>query len=224
MDNIEIFDLYIKGKLSGQECLEFKNRLNSDPEFASDYKIYLFTINGICREIEQDNIDFGLAMKKLNKEQLRNIIGSPQKVKGPKSIGFRPWVWQTISIAAVVLIAFTVVFQIEKYSRYTVDKAIYASNSEGISLWRSGAEQIDITKLTDIELQNRLPQIKETYDLAIDEQEIADTGYTLVLAYIRLHDRENAEKLLNQLINKFDGNEAFQGYVTKCKTILDLIK
>ena len=42
----------------------------------------------------------------------------------------------------------------------------------------------------------------ETYDLAIDEQEIADTGYTLVLAYIRLHDRENAKKLLNQLINK----------------------
>lgn len=224
MDNIEIFDQYIKGKLSEQECFEFKNRLNSDSEFASDYKIYLFTINGICREIEQDNIDFGTAMKKLNKEQLRNIIGSPQKVKKTKSIGLRPWIWQTISIAAVVLIAFTAIFQIEKHSRYTVDKAIYASNSEGISLWRSGAEQIDITKLTDIELQNRLPQIKEAYDLATDGQEMADTGYTLVLAYIRLHDRENAKILLNQLINKFDGNEDFQGYVTKFETILDLIQ
>ena len=224
MDNIEIFDQYIKGKLSEQECFEFKNRLNSDSEFASDYKIYLFTINGICREIEQDNIDFGTAMKKLNKEQLRNIIGSPQKVKKTKSIGLRPWIWQTISIAAVVLIAFTAIFQIEKHSRYTVDKAIYASNSEGISLWRSGAEQIDITKLTDIELQNRLPQIKEAYDLATDGQEMADTGYTLVLAYIRLHDRENAKILLNQLINKFGGNEDFQGYVTKFQTILDLIQ
>ena len=38
-------------------------------------KIYLFTVDGVCREAHQDNLDFGLAMKSLSKDKLKEIIG-----------------------------------------------------------------------------------------------------------------------------------------------------
>ncbi len=57
---------------------EFKERLESDKEFATDFNIYMVSVIGICKEAEQDNMEFGVAMKKLSKEQLRNIVGEPK--------------------------------------------------------------------------------------------------------------------------------------------------
>ena len=68
----------------------------------------------------------GLALKKLSKEQLRNIIGakaeSPIK---PKILHFKPWMWQVASVAAIFVIVFGMFFNIEKNARYAVDNAIY---------------------------------------------------------------------------------------------------
>lgn len=75
MANIELFDKYINGELSDSERNEFKERLESDKEFATDFNIYLVSVIGICKEAEQDNMDFGVAMKHLTKEQLFEIIG-----------------------------------------------------------------------------------------------------------------------------------------------------
>ena len=78
MANIELFDKYINGELSDSERNEFKGRLESDKEFATDFNIYMVSVIGICKEAEQDNMDFGVAMKRLSKEQLRNIVGEPK--------------------------------------------------------------------------------------------------------------------------------------------------
>lgn len=75
MERIDLFDRYIKGKLSENETDEFKERLKSDAEFAYDFQIYSMSVIGICKEAEQNNTDFGLAMKHLTKEQLFEIIG-----------------------------------------------------------------------------------------------------------------------------------------------------
>jgi anti-sigma-K factor RskA len=224
MDNIELFDKYIKGNLSRQEQIEFDNQLKSDKEFAAEFKLYLFSVDGICRETEQDNIEFGVAMKNITKEQLREIIGPRKEAVRPKVLKFRPWIWQVASIAAVVVIAFTVVFQFEKQSRYNVDDAIYACAGEDAMLWRSGAEQVDITTLSNDELKAQLPKLIELYNTATDNQEIADNGYALAMAYVRLHDRENARDILSQLIQRFGNDEDFQDDVKKYKSILRLIK
>jgi hypothetical protein len=224
MDNIELFDKYIKGNLPKQEYIEFDNRLKSDKEFAAEFKLYLFSVGGICRETEQDNIEFGVAMKNLTKEQLREIVGSRKEVVKPKLLRFKPWIWQVASIAAVVVIAFTAVIRIEKQSRYNVDNAIYACAGEDAMLWRSGAEQVDITTLSNDELKTQLPKLVELYNTATDNQEIADNGYALAMAYVRLHDRENARVILTQLIQRFGNNEDFQDDVKRYKSILNLIK
>ena len=75
MEKNDLYDKYINNLLPEKERIDFDARLESDKEFASDFKVYLFTIDGICREAHQNNLDFGLAMKNLSKEKLKEIIG-----------------------------------------------------------------------------------------------------------------------------------------------------
>jgi hypothetical protein len=226
MDNIELFDKYINNELSSEERNEFDNRIKSDKEFSSEFKLYLFSVNGICREAEQDNIDFGVAIKNLTKEQLREIIGPRKEVAKPKILKFKPWMWQVASIAAVVIIAFTVAFRIERQSQYRVDDAIYsfAIEDDALSGNTRGGERVDVTKLNDNELKSQLPKLEEQYKSATDDQDIADNGYTLIIAYLRLHDRDNARIVLTQLIQRFENNEDGKEYVDKLNHILKLIE
>lgn len=232
MERIELFDSYINNQLSDAQRSEFDARLKSDEDFASDFKVYLFTVNGICREAQQDNLDFGKAMKGLSKEKLREIVGSdsitrPDKVPARDSIKvvrFKPWVWQVASIAAVVIIAFTVVFNVEKNARYSVDNAIYACAEISPDLVRAGDEALDITGMTDDELKRNIPALVSNYNSSETTDEIADNGFALAMAYLRLHDRNNAKETLQQLIQKFEHNPDYAGYVSKWQSILNVLK
>lgn len=232
MERIELFDNYINNQLSDAQRSEFDARLESDEEFASDFKVYLLTVNGICREAHQDNLDFGMAMKSLSKEKLKEIVGmrnleSPEVSSNGKSVKilrFKPWMWQVASIAAVVVIAFTVVFNIEKNARYSVDKAIYACAEISTDLTRDGSEILDIQSMTDEELTNKLPLLVANYNSAQSYDDIADNGFALAMAYLRLHDRENAKEILQKLVSQFEDNSEYSGYVSKWQSILNVLK
>lgn len=86
MGKIDLFDRYIKGELSEDENIKFKERLESEEDFASEFWIYSLFVIGICKEAEQDNADFGNAMKHLTKEQLFDIIGRKEKPIGREDI------------------------------------------------------------------------------------------------------------------------------------------
>ena len=237
MERIDLYDKYINNQLSDKERDEFNSRLKTDKEFASDFKVYLFTVDGICREAHQDNLDFGLAMKGLSKEKLKEIIGkqdvilpaaatadSKSEMAKPKVLRFKPWMWQAASIAAVVIIAFTAVFNNEKNARYSVDNAIYACADVNPDLVRAGGEPIDISSMSDDELKAKLPELTSLYQSASTTDDVADYGYALAMAYLRLHDRDNAKEVLNQLVSRFDGTEGYAGDVNKWKSILNLLK
>lgn len=232
MERIELFDNYINNQLSDAQRSEFDARLESDEEFASDFKVYLLTVNGICREAHQDNLDFGMAMKSLSKEKLKEIVGmrnleSPEVSSNGKSVKilrFKPWMWQVASIAAVVVIAFTVVFNIEKNARYSVDNAIYACAEISTDLTRDGSEILDIQSMTDEELTNKLPLLVANYNSAQSYDDIADNGFALAMAYLRLHDRENAKEILQKLVSQFKDNSEYSGYVSKWQSILNVLK
>ena len=232
MERIELFDNYINNQLSDAQRSEFDARLESDEEFASDFKVYLLTVNGICREAHQDNLDFGMAMKSLSKEKLKEIVGMrnlerPEVSSNGKSVKilrFKPWMWQVASIAAVVVIAFTVVFNIEKNARYSVDNAIYACAEISTDLTRDGSEILDIQSMTDEELTNKLPLLVANYNSAQSYDDIADSGFVLAMAYLRLHDRENAKEILQKLVSQFEDNSEYSGYVSKWQSILNVLK
>ncbi|MBD5339054.1 MAG: hypothetical protein HDR98_08035 [Bacteroides sp.] len=86
MERIDLFDRYIKGELSEDENIKFKERLESEEDFASDFRIYSLSVIGICKEAEQNNADFGNAMKHLTKEQLFDIIRRKEKPIGREDI------------------------------------------------------------------------------------------------------------------------------------------
>lgn len=232
MERIELFDNYINNQLSDAQRSEFDARLESDEEFASDFKVYLLTVNGICREAHQDNLDFGMAMKSLSKEKLKEIVGMrnlerievSSNGKSVKILRFKPWMWQVASIAAVVVIAFTVVFNIEKNARYSVDNAIYACAEISTDLTRDGSEILDIQSMTDEELTNKLPLLVANYNSVQSSDEIADNGFALAMAYLRLHDRENAKEILQKLVSQFEDNSEYSGYVSKWQSILNVLK
>lgn len=229
MERIDLYDKYINNQLSDKERDEFDFRLKSDKEFASDFKVYLFTVDGICREAHQDNMDFGLAMKGLSIEKLKEIVGkqdvsSPAAASAKRKIRIKPWIWQTASIAAVVIIAFAAVFNIENNARYSVDNAIYACADVNSDLVRAGGETVDISSMSDSELKAKLPKLTSLYQSAISTDEVADYGYALAMAYLRLHDRDNAKEVLEQLVSRFGDDADYADSVTKWKSILNLLK
>lgn len=237
MERIDLYDRYINNQLSDKERNEFDARLKTDKEFASDFKVYLFAVNGICREAHQDNLDFGLAMKGLSKDQLKEIIGKQDVgstaaasiaessgIEKTKVLRFRPWMWQAASIAAVVVIAFTVVLNIEKTARYSVDNAIYACAEINPDLVRAGGEPLDVKSMSDDELKAQLPELISLYQSASNTDEVADNGYALAMAYLRLHDRDNAKVILERLVSRFDGNADYAESVSRWESILNLLK
>lgn len=237
MERIDLYDKYINDQLSEKERADFDARLESDENFASDFKVYLFTVDGICREAHQDNLDFGLAMKGLSKDQLKEIIGKQDVgstaaaaiadssgIEKPKVLRFKPWMWQAASIAAVVVIAFTVVLNIEKTARYSVDNAIYACAEINPDLVRAGGEPLDVKSMSDDELKAQLPELISLYQSASNNDEVADNGYALAMAYLRLHDRDNAKVILERLVSRFDGNTDYAESVSRWKSILNLLK
>jgi len=237
MERIDRYDKYINDQLSEKERADFDARLESDEDFASDFKVYLFTVDGICREAHQDNLDFGLAMKGLSKDQLKEIIGKQDVgstaaasiaessgIEKTKVLRFRPWMWQAASIAAVVVIAFTVVLNIEKTARYSVDNAIYACAEINPDLVRAGGEPLDVKSMSDDELKAQLPELISLYQSASNNDEVADNGYALAMAYLRLHDRDNAKVILERLVSRLDGNTDYAESVSRWKSILNLLK
>ena len=237
MERIDLYDKYINDQLSDKERADFDARLESDEDFASDFKVYLFTVDGICREAHQDNLDFGLAMKGLSKDQLKEIIGKQDvgstaaasiaessEIEKTKVFRFRPWMWQAASIAAVVVIAFTIVLNIEKTARYSVDNAIYACAEINPDLVRAGGEPLDVKSMSDDELKAKLPELTSLYQSASNTDEVADNGYALAMAYLRLHDRDNAKVILERLVSRFDGNADYAESVSRWESILNLLK
>lgn len=235
MERIELFDSYINNQLSDAQRLEFDNQLKSDEDFASDFKVYLMTVNGICREAHQNDMDFGVAIKNITKEQLREIIGprneaekaassqTTETVK-PKVLRFKPWMWQVASIAAVIIIAFTAVYRIEQNSRLAVDNAIYACADINIDLARSSGGTINVYSLSDEELKEAIPTLTNLYQNAKSIDEVASYGNVLAVSYIRLHERDKAAEVLNDIIDKCQDESFYAEDVAKWKSILNLIK
>ena len=236
MDNIDLFDKYIKGELSEKECHEFDTRLKDDKSFAADFKVYSATVIGICKEVEQDNKDFEVAMKHISREQLCEIIGkkndnraeipiaASKVVKTIKPNFFRTWMWQAACWTFIIGGSAIWIVRSEQNARYSVDNAIYASAYfyEGQS--RGTINIPDLNSLSDKELKEKLPSFVAQFNECEDSDDIYEVGYPIAMAYMRLHERDKAKEILNEMINKLSSDEDYTEEVSKLKSILDILK
>lgn len=211
-NNIDLFEQYIDGKLNSEEKSTFERRLSSDKSFAIDFRVYLFTLKGIYQEAEQDNMEFGHAMKQISKMDLLRIIGRSSRSRVIRLNYLRERMAWVASIAAVLIIGIFTVMNVRQSGMDRVDDTIVAYNY----IPDSGRGPESITP-------KDLPSLEEAYINApsddIQLQEYA--GMRLAMAYLRLHDRKKAKEVLSELSARFSDDEEF---AAQCNKILNQLK
>lgn len=211
-NNIDLFEQYIDGKLNSEEKSTFERRLSSDKSFAIDFRVYLFTLKGIYQEAEQDNMEFGHAMKQISKMDLLRIIGRSSRSRVIRLNYLRERMAWVASIAAVLIIGIFTVMNVRQSGMDRVDDTIVAYNY----IPDSGRGPESITA-------KDLPSLEEAYINApsddIQLQEYA--GMRLAMAYLRLHDRKKAKEVLSELSARFSDDEEF---AAQCNKILNQLK
>ncbi len=211
-NNIELFDLYIEDKLTAAEKNDFDSRISTDKSFATDFRIYLISVRGICQEAEQSDIEFGQAMKRISKEDLLRIIGRDQSRRIAAFDFLRGRFAWAASIAAILIIGFFSVFNVHNADMNRLDDIIGAYNyiPERDRGWES------VTS-------SDIPTLENAYKTAPAEdiQAQQDAGMRLAMAYLKIHDRKRAKEMLNELSQRYAYDEEF---VAQCQNILEQLK
>lgn len=228
MEQIELFDNYITGTLTQEQILEFEKRLEEDKEFSKEFHLYIAMVNGIRKEEEQDCIEFGHAMKSLTKDKLLEIVGKKEKPKAnieepklDKVINFQRYLWP-LSTAAIIVIAFTITFNIERKSRYAMDDMLYSYNEPMFA--NRGGEDLNISNCNDDELRAMLPALQTIYQNSETTQEALINGKGLAMVYVKLHERDKAKIILQELIDKYHAEEEYAEAVEECRRLLSQLE
>lgn len=211
-NNIELFELYIDNKLDPEEKQTIESRIKSDRDFASDFRIYLFALRGMMQEAEQDNIEFGHAMKSLSKADLLRIIGRSSRPRILRPGYLRERLAWTASIAAVLIVGVFMTLHVRQAGMNRIDDAIVAYNY--IPDTYKGGESIAADDIPALETAYRTAP-------ADDIQAQEDAGMRLAMAYLKVHDRKMAKQVLNELSRRFADDEEF---ASQCNKILNQLK
>lgn len=204
MERIELFDNYIAGTLSDAEIADFKSRLDSDSDFAAEFRTYLLTVRGICHEAEQENIEFGHAMKSLNKSQLMSIIGKSERPRIIRPVRERI-LWMS-SIAAVLVIAIGVNWYSSVSSHNHLCDVVYNCYYESVEGTRSaGGNYVNLDSLTARQIEDSIPALTERFESdSVNTQDWHIDGESLAMAYLKLHRKDDAVRVLTEMAAKAD--------------------
>lgn len=182
--------------MSDTEVAEFKRKLSEDKDFSSDFQIYKMVVKGIVMEENDKEAELDNAFNNLSKDDLRKIVGPKKTIaKTSKSKAKIVYVasWIT-SVAAVAIIAFSLTFNIQRSARNNVDDIMFDCYYSPVS--RGGEDIVDLSKASEAKIKKQLPKMEKVYNKATDEQDISSYGINLAMVYLKIHDRDNARKVL----------------------------
>lgn len=219
MSNIELFDSFLNGQMPDTEIGKFQHQLDIDKELAGDFKIYLATINGFCREEQEDNIEFASAMKALSSQQLKDIIGVKQRKVIKKGDISRPNMLWITSMVAMVIVFFSISVNIQKRSNISKDLLIAEYNA--IQTGDRGSGDIfDLIAMSENDIKEQIPLLFEKFQ-SIPNNEIQSkqiAGINLAMAFLKIHDRKKSIQTLNTLKGLYPDDEEF---VAQCDKIIN---
>ena len=233
MENQELFDRYILGELSSHEKQEFDNRLEADKSFADDFAIYLLVVKGIQKEEEQDCAEFGIAMRNMSKEELKEIIGvkaRPQSKAKKNTLKFSPWLYSTTSAAAMIAIVISISLNLINQSQSDLMNTQYMAYNIIADYnfidggYRGGSSLVieDFTIVDESELKEKLPLYESNYEQAQDEQDIKDFGLNLAMIYLKLHEKDKALDILKELHLQYAESDC--EFAQHCQNIITQIE
>lgn len=218
MERIDLFDRYIAGTLPQKEISDFKKRLETDSDFASEFKVYLLTVKGICQEAEQENIELGTALKSMTKEQLKSIIGTPHKMAKTPSVFRRNIFWIT-SMAAMLVVVFGIGWNLYVSSQNHLCDVVCSYAYQPIEGSRSsGGEYVNLNNLNEDQIQSLLPDMKKSFEGdEVDSQDWHIDGMNLAMAYLKLHKKKDAIKVLEVLAAKSSEPQEYNRLIQQLK-------
>lgn len=133
---------------------------------------------------------------------------------------FRPWITSAFAAAAVILVV--LIPSINHMNGKLCDSALYASQPY-MTPSKGG---LDITSATVDEIKELLPTLVNRYEACLIEIErsrahfspdLREAGWDLTLAYLKLHKKGDAEKVLKVLSAQYNGTP----FGNHCQKMLD---
>lgn len=213
MERIELFDKYVQGALSDAQRSEFDQRLETDVDFASEFKVYLLTIDGICREAHQDDLDFGHAIKSLSKSQLQSIIGKTNRPNIIHRSFFRERMMWISSMAAMLIIAVGIGWNLYTTSQNHLCDVVYSNTYQPIEGEDRGADEreyLNLNMLSNAQIEAKIPQLRLAFESdEVDSQDWHIDGMTLSMAYLKLHQKNHAIEILKKMARKTSEPETY---------------
>lgn len=214
----ELFDLFVRGKMSPDEEMVFKDKIKSDPELKERAKILTYLIKNIkAVGEERDKIIISAYSQFSSEKEVRDVIGSIEKQekleKQEKKVKIRSII-QWSSIAAILIIG--LFFGNQYYESYRVtslaDKYYMeydiSSNLRGMS--EESVKEELLTLIDNVkeekELKQTISKLKVIYDKALSEEYNEYTDYSvtitwyMALAYLKDNRKEDAVIVLDKLI------------------------
>ncbi len=219
MERIELFDKYIAGSLSETEVAEFQKLLDSDEKFATDFNVYLISVRGVCQEAEQENIEFGHAMKSLTKAQLQSIIGKGEKPRMVRPNFFRERMMWISSMAAMLVVAIGIGWNLYTSSQNQLCDVVYSYAYQPIEGDRGDSgKYIELNKLTAEQIEMQLPDMTAAFEAdEIDSQDWHIDGMNLAMAYLKLHRKSDAVKVLKIMASEASEPEEYNKLIEQLK-------
>lgn len=205
LDNL-IIESLIKETEQDNADFEAAMRKMSDEEFEKlIYEpAYADTDEDRTSEMVAASVAADLDMDYLEKQRRQKPVVA-QKSKWQV---FRPWIASAVAAAAIVL--GVLIPSVNAMNGKLCDSALYASNAY-ITSSRSASE---INGLSDGQLKSKLPELEKRYKECVKEDgkftyytdDLREAGWDLTLAYLRLHKKDDAVKVLKVLSAQFNGS------------------
>lgn len=139
-----------------------------------------------------------------------NDIADSSKPKSSKNFTwkvFRPWITSAVAAAAIILII--LIPSINVMNGKLCDSALYASEAY-MTPTKGG---INVTNVSAEELKSLLPELEKKYESCIKEEgkvtyysgDLQEAGWDLTLAYLKLHKKGDAVRVLKVLSDQYNG-------------------
>ena len=175
---------------------------------------------GLIKEGEQDNADFEAALRNMSDEDFLAMIheGRPQ----PKKM--KPWrIWLTAAVSAAAVLALVLIPAYRSMNTRVCESALVACEAYMPSARGGG----DLSASDISEIKEALPQLEADYNSALNPPgsqdyyapDLAEAGWDLATAYLRLGERGKAKEVLTELATRYSGSE----FGAQCLRIADIL-
>lgn len=196
-------------------------------------------IDGLRKEAEQDNADLLNALRHIKDEDFESIIEQDKlelvdiaaessempaaasiPVKKPNIL--RPWIISAISAAAVIALVLIPSYNV--MNGRLCESALYMS----VPYITAAKGGFDLSIATEEQIKEELPNLESSFESTIQcdgkfthySEDFDDAGWNLAVAYLKLHKKGDAVKILKELSEHSD-NPALKAHCSELLKQLD---